>query len=121
MKLCIPVIEDKGSDSKVSAHFGSAPFFLIFDPDTKSTDYVANSNQHHSHGMCQPLSLLSGYKLDAVVCSGMGGGAIAKLNASGIRTYRGSSATVKEIIDDFVAGKLPELTPEGACAGHGCH
>ena len=67
MKLCIPVIEDKGTDSKICNHFGSAPFFVIYDTEAKSTVFVANLNQHHSHGTCHPLNVLSNYQPDSVV------------------------------------------------------
>lgn len=119
MKLCIPVLEDKGLDSRISEHFGSSPFFLLFDSESKAANCIANSNQHHSHGQCQPMHVLAGYKPNAVVCRGMGQGAVAKLNAAGIKTYLGKGQTARELIDEFTAGRLPVLTPDKACAHHG--
>ena len=121
MKLCIPAIENIGINSKISNHFGSAPFFAIFDTDTKTADFVANSNQSHAHGTCQPLGVLSTYRPDVVLCRGMGKGAIVGLNAAGVRAYQGKSATVMEVVEEYLAGQMLELTPEGACSGHGCH
>ena len=121
MRICVPIIEDSGIASKASEHFGSAPFFFVYDTDTNSQEVVANTNQHHGHGMCHPLSVLARHKLNAVVCRGMGGGAIAKMNVAGIKVYTGSATTAKEAIDAFVANQLSELTPDNACAHQGCH
>ena len=120
MRLCIPVIEEKGIESRISDHFGSAPFFLIFDTDAKSAVHVANSNQHHDHGKCSPMSVLSAYRLDAVVCVGMGRGAIAGLNAAGVKTYLSKGCTAGEVIDRYEAGALAELSVNEACGRHGC-
>ena len=121
MKVCIPVSEESGMESKVCEHFGSAPFFLLYELDSGSMQTNANSNQHHSHGMCQPLSALSGQGLNAVICGGMGNGAISKLNSAGIRTYLASGKTAAEVIAAFNAGQLSELTPDKACSHHDCH
>ena len=58
MKVCIPVTEDHGLQSPVSAHFGSAPLFMIVDIEGGSCRTVPNHNSHRGHGMCQPLSVL---------------------------------------------------------------
>lgn len=122
MKLCIPVVEEKGTESKISEHFGSAPGFLLFDTETETVTYIANWNQHHSHGQCHPLKVLAAHSPDAVVCGGMGKGAVATLHASGIKTYLGKGLTAKDVIAEFNAGRLEELTVHHACGGHGgCH
>ncbi len=36
MKICFPVNSENGLDSIVFNHFGSAPFFIIFDTELKS-------------------------------------------------------------------------------------
>ncbi len=35
MNICIPVNEDKGLQSPVCAHFGSAPAFMIVDTESR--------------------------------------------------------------------------------------
>ncbi len=121
MNLCIPIEEPEGVKSKVYGHFGSAPFFLIYDTEQKNSRVLENGNQHHSHGMCQPLQALANEKLGAVVCQGMGARAVQKLNEGGIRAYRVSSETVEGIVKDFLAGALQEITVENACQQHSCH
>ena len=119
MNICIPIVEDKGLLSQVNGHFGSTPLFLIVDTDTLSTRAIVNTNAQHSHGMCQPLAVLSNEKLDAIVVGGIGMGALNKLRAAGIKVYMGRQTTVEQVITEFKAGKLNEVTPQTACAHHG--
>jgi len=111
----------EGENSKVYGHFGSAPFFVIYDTETKAVEALENSNQHHSHGACQPLGVIGGKKIDAVISGGMGGGAVSKLNAGGIKAYKSKGKTVKDVAEEVAKGGLIEMTPQNACAGHGCH
>ena len=121
MRVCIPTETNEGLNAKVHAHFGSAPFFTIFDTEKKEVKVVNNTNAHHDHGMCHPIGVLGTSAIDAVVCQGMGMRAIEKLNASGIRAFRACAGSVEEIIKQYDANTLPEMTITDACAGHGCH
>lgn len=119
MNICIPIVEDKGIQSQVNGHFGSAPLFLIVDTEKMSTRAVINKDMHHAHGMCQPLAALSNEKLDAVVVGGIGMGALNKLRAAGIKVYMGRQTTVEQVVAEFKAGTLNEVTPQTACTHHG--
>jgi predicted Fe-Mo cluster-binding NifX family protein len=118
MKICIPVTADKGLSSPVSAHFGSAPLFMVVDSDSMECTVIKNSNQHHAHGMCQPLAVLSGTQIDGIVVGGIGLGALNKLNSANLQVFQSKFSTVKETVDAFKAGTLQPMTAEGAC-GHG--
>lgn len=121
MKICIPTETNMGQKADVYGHFGSAPFFTIYNTQNGTCEIVDNSNQHHVHGTCHPLDVLDDKDIDAVVCSGMGKRAIQKLNEAGIRAYRASGANVQDIIEKYRAGELEEMTLENACHQHGCH
>ncbi len=118
MQICIPVIEDRGLDSRVSDHFGSAPGFMIVDTDTGACRLIGNRNQHHAHGMCQPLAALAGEPVDGIIVGGIGMGALMKLQAAGITVYRASHPTVVETIAAFTEGRLETVDQNGACASH---
>ncbi len=90
MKICFPVKSDKGLDSEVFDHFGSAPIFVVFDAETKSIDTINNQDLGHAHGMCSPLKALDGKMVNVIVGGGIGAGAINKLNAMGIKIYNAS-------------------------------
>jgi len=118
MNICFPVIEDKGLESPVSAHFGSAPLFLILDTDTGNTRPIPNRNAHHSHGMCQPLASLAGEHIDGMVVGGIGMGALMRLQAANVQVFLAEHATVQDAMTAFRAGHLREVTPATACGGH---
>lgn len=119
MKICFPILEDKGLLSPVNSHFGSTKEFLIYDTDNSSFEMVSNSDSGHVHGACQPLKALNGKHVDAVVLGGIGTGALLKLNAMGVRVFRASAPLVEGNVKQYLDGHLVEITSDGACAGHG--
>jgi predicted Fe-Mo cluster-binding NifX family protein len=119
MNICIPVTEDKGLQSPTCEHFGAAPVFLIVDTESRGCRAIPNRERHHGHGMCRPLALLAGEKVDAMVVGGIGRGALGKLQAADIRVYLSQKPTVEETLSALRAGALPEVTPETACGHHG--
>jgi len=121
MKICIPILENEGLKSEVNAHFGSAPYFLIYNTEDKAFEIVNNSDSHHMHGMCHPLKALDNKGIDAVVCGGMGARAVQKLNEGGIKAYRANAETVQGIIKNYKERKLEEITVDNACINHSCH
>lgn len=122
MKICFPVESDKGLDSDVFGHFGSAPLFVVFDTDSNAVGTIHNQDLGHVHGMCDPLKALNSKKVDAIVVGGIGAGAINKLNGMGIRVYKALSPNVQGNIELFEKNTLPEMRIEHACSGHagGC-
>ena len=121
MKICIPTESKEGLNAKVYGHFGSAPYFTIVDTEKDSVEIIDNANQHHAHGMCQPMNALMGKKIDAVVTGGMGARAVQGLNQGGIKAYKVIPGTVTDIVNQFSQGGLEEITVQNACAQHGCH
>lgn len=119
MTTCIPVNADEGLASPVCAHFGSAPFFMIVDADSGVCRAIPNRNQHHAHGMCQPLAALAGERLDAIVVGGIGMGALNKLLAAGLQVYQAQHPTVELTLAALKAGQLRGMSPEAACGHHG--
>lgn len=122
MKICFPVESDRGLDSDVFGHFGSAPMFVVFDTEAASVSTINNQDLGHVHGLCNPLKALDGKIVDAVVVGGIGAGAINKLNKMGIKVYRASKGTIQDNIGLFESRTLSEMTVEHACGGHigGC-
>ncbi|MFH1226631.1 MAG: NifB/NifX family molybdenum-iron cluster-binding protein [Planctomycetota bacterium] len=121
MKICIPTETQDGKSAQVYGHFGSAPFFTIYDTEKDTVEIVKNANEHHSHGMCQPISALAGKSIDVVVCGGMGARAVQKLNEGGVKAYRAVPGTVADIAGQFSKGSLEEITIDNSCTQHDCH
>lgn len=120
MKVCIPVQENKGLESIVYNHFGSAPFFLIHDLESKETKAIENGDLHHTHGMCQPLKALGGEKIDAILVGGIGAGALTKLNNQGVKVYRVENGSAAQNIESLQQNKLAEFTVNNSCSHHHC-
>jgi len=121
MKICIPTETDRGMDARVYGHFGSAPYFTVYDTDSDSIEVIDNSKNHHIHGRCHPLSKLSDMGLSAVICFGMGVRALQALKANGIKVYRQNGRTVHELVENFMNNNVQELTEEESCNQHSCH
>ncbi len=118
MKICFPTETLQGMKSVVYGHFGSAPGFVIVDMQNMSVDEIHNGDQHHAHGMCQPLKALGGKAVDAVVVAGIGMGALMKLQSQGIQVYRAAQGTVGQNVDLIQERKLPRFEAKFTCAGH---
>ena len=118
MKVCFPVKDNKGLESEVYGHFGSAPMFIVFNTETKEISPIDNSDLGHIHGMCSPIKALGGEVVDIVIVGGIGSGAVSKLNSMNIKVYKAQAKTVKENIDLLEKSQMEELTVAHACGGH---
>ena len=121
MQICIPVLKDRGLDSRVSGHFGSAPAFMIVYTGSGTCRVLGNHNEHHAHGMCQPLAALAGDTVDGIIVGGIWIGALMKLQAAGITVYRAVHQTVAETIAALRDGSLQPVGQDEACAAHHGH
>jgi predicted Fe-Mo cluster-binding NifX family protein len=126
MRICLPVEGLSGLNERLFGHFGSSPYFLIYDTETKETKTVKNANDHHLHGACQPTDLLKSENISAVITGGMGRNAILKLNSAKVKVYllqneNFEEMTAQKAIELFNEGKIIELTQDMACTGHGEH
>lgn len=119
MHVCIPVTEDRGLDSPICPHFGSAPAFLIVDTDTWSCHLVANRTEQREHGQCMPLVSLMGERVDSVIASAMGASALKKLESAGIRVYVSEHPTATDALAALVIGRLSPMQPATACVQGG--
>jgi predicted Fe-Mo cluster-binding NifX family protein len=119
MRLCFPVEEGNGTNSIVYEHFGSAPYFLLYDTHTDEEELIDNSNLVHEHGACNPLKALNGKMVHAVIVGGIGRGALMGLNNAGITVLQASAGTVKENLEKLINNELPQFTLQHTCKGHG--
>ncbi len=117
MKVCIPISEDRGMESPVCGHFGSAPAFLLVDTETRAHRVFTNTNAHHEHGHCAPISMLSREQIDAFIVGGIGAGALTRLLATGAVVYRGNPGSASDSIEALGSGALSCVDPADTC-GH---
>jgi predicted Fe-Mo cluster-binding NifX family protein len=113
MKICVPSCRG-GLDDFVCEHFGRADSFTIYDTETGEVEIVRNTSEHFG-GFGRPPELIRAKGVDAVICSGMGAKAIALFKSFGIKVYMGATGTVRDAIEQFLAGKLVEADEAMGC------
>jgi predicted Fe-Mo cluster-binding NifX family protein len=122
MNICIPIEKDEGLSSAVYGHFGSAPYFAIYNTQSKEMEVINNGNLHHSHGQCSPIAALSGKSVDILATGGIGAGAIERLRTMGVKVCRVSlNQTIQDIIMSHEQDELREIGSNDVCDHHSCH
>jgi predicted Fe-Mo cluster-binding NifX family protein len=123
MKICIPVTEDKGPASKVSEHFGRAPFHILADLDTMEMELLRKEGEcgGDDHGHCVPVDLLLANGVELVACKGIGRAALGRMMSHDIDVFAAHVDTVAEVIEEYrrrgrEARHLPRI-----CESHGHH
>ena len=109
MKIAIPVLQNLGENSPISEHFGHAPFFAFVEKK-ESDDYTIDviTNPLESHGPGDIPNYLAQQKVNMLVVQGIGGRAISFFNQLGIKVVRGTSGTVKEILEKIAKNELKD-------------
>ena len=125
MKFCLPIDAEGGFESPVAAHFGSAPFFMVIDTETRAFSIFPNPDADHEQGGCNPLRALSGNVVDIVITGSLGGSALMKLNAVGVKVFRAEARSVIENLDMLADNRLQEFVlieaspdQQGSCCPH---
>jgi len=117
MRICIPAEENNGARSRTYGHFGSAPWFIVYDTETGKIEEVSNDNEHHEHGRCNPLASLQNYNPDVMITGGIGRRALEKIHNAGMKVFRADQGeTVEGVITLFKEHKLSEVTFEDTCS-----
>lgn len=117
MNICIPSQDDRGLESEVHDHFGSAPWFTIVNTENGQAKSVRNPSCHTSMGSCHHVDMLRAKNVAVVVSSGMGRRAWSSLREAGITVRAAPARGVKEIVAAVKEGDAPPLALESACAG----
>lgn len=100
MKIAIAALRDN-LDSKISPHFGRAPYFLFVDVENNKVKNIeARRNllaTNHEHGTIPQLMINE--NVDLVICAGIGDRARAHLQQAGIEIRQLPIITVKEALE----------------------
>lgn len=120
MKLCVAA-QGKELDSKVSEHFGKAPYFLIVDTDTMSFEAVLNEVSATGKGTgVVAAQIVLDHGASTVLAGRIGQGAFDALKVGLVEVYEGASKsdTVREAVVKFLEGQYHEASsPSGGSAG----
>lgn len=123
MRICMPTENDNGLNSIIYGHFGSAPYFIIYDTEKKVFETINNGDKNHVHGQCNPLSSFEEKPIDMMVTGGIGYRALERLHANGVKAFKTTTErTVSDVINSYLQNKLKEITINDTCGGgHACH
>ena len=117
-------------DGKVFQLIGQTEYFKIYDvKDGKVVGSEIIPTDGSGHGAL--AGFLATHKADALICGGIGGGALNALSEAGIRVLAGVSGDADSRVDEFVEGTLVfgtvgncshshEHGVGGSCKEHGC-
>lgn len=98
-------------------HFGHTEQFKVYDiEDGKVISSQIVGTDGNGHGAL--AGILSGQKVDTLICGGIGAGAQAALAEAGIRLYGGVCGSADEAVNALLAGELA-YDPQVHCDHHG--
>ena len=119
-RIAIPSNGQGGLDGTRSGHFGHCDVFTFVDVEEGEIKQVTTlQNQEHVQGGCMvPVNLLSENKVDALVVGGIGMRPLMGFRQVGIQVYYDvERAEIKPVVEDLIAGKLPEIQNDQVCGG----
>ncbi len=106
MKIAFPVKEDRGLESIIDEHFGSARNFLIVDLETRKFTFTPNRKHTGEGDSCKTGIFAKQQKINAVVTRCMGDGARRNLTLSNIMVFQAQKESVLDNIELFEQKKL---------------
>ena len=113
-RIFFPLLDDNGMESEISSHFGHAPFFGLYDTETKKLEIIENNLDHADPSKSPVDQIVEAVNPTTVYAQGIGGRAIGLFAEKGVKLKTGPYQIVKEVIDNL--DKLEDLT-EG-CGHH---
>lgn len=103
----------KTIEDNVDERFGRCPYFLIAeikDKEIKKINAMKNNAQGQSGGAgITAGEMIANKKVDAVITMNLGPKASLVFKQTGIKVYSGQGK-IKDVIQEFIKGKLKRLT-----------
>lgn len=110
MKIAIPV-EDNSLQSKVCISFGRTPYFLIYDVETKQSNFIDNSAAASEGGAgIKAAQAIVDTGSKVLITPRCGENAEEVLNAADIKIYKTMNDVIMDNIEAFNKGNLKELS-----------
>lgn len=119
-RIAIPSNGQGGLDGTRSGHFGHCDVFTFVDVENGEIKQITTlQNQEHVQGGCMvPVNLLSENNVDALIVGGIGMRPLMGFRQVGIQVYYDvERAEIKPVVEDLIAGKLPEIRNDQVCGG----
>jgi predicted Fe-Mo cluster-binding NifX family protein len=121
-RIAVPSVGNGGIDGQRAGHFGHCDVFTIIDVQDGEIKNIATlKNQEHVQGGCMvPVNLLAQNNVNALIVGGIGMRPLMGFKQVGITIYHDAErAEIKPVVDDLIAGRLPEIRDDQVCGGGG--
>ena len=120
MIIAIPVNE-KNLESNICESFGRTPYFLIYDINTKKSQFIENDAATSSGGAgIKAAQIIVDHRVNALLAPRCGENAADVLKTGDIKIFKTANTSAKDNIDFFMAGKLHILDEiHAGFHGHG--
>ena len=113
MKIAFASEENKGLESRMAYHFGRCPYYVFVEVENgqiKSVETKQNPYfNSHAPGVVPEFIASQGAKV--IIAGGMGPRAIDLFNRLGVQPITGVSGVVRDVLNDYLAGKLADAEP----------
>ena len=113
MKIAFASEEDKGLESRIAYHFGRCSYYVFVEVENgqiKSVETKRNPYfNSHTPGVVPEFIASQGAKV--IVAGGMGPRAIDWFNRLGVQPITGVSGVIRDVLNDYLAGKLANAKP----------
>lgn len=106
MKIALP-IDEKNLDNQISVSFGRAPYYAIYNTETKTTEYIENTAANAKGGAgikAAQLVVDSGAKI--LITPRCGENAADVISDAGIKMYKSENISANENIEKFLNSDL---------------
>ena len=117
MKIAFPISEDKGLDSPLNAHFGTAKHFLVVDTENRAVTPLDNQKLKEGGSSCKTGVFGKDSGINAVVTQCIGDGSLRNLNNDEITVYAAQGDTVAENLDRLATEELKLFHIFDLCQG----
>jgi len=119
MKICVTA-SGEGLDSEVDPRFGRCAYFIIYDPETRSVESIANASTAASGGAgVKAAEAIANEGISILLTGSVGPNAFSIFAELGIDVQVGAKGTVREAIRQYEAGKLEAISSPNSGPGFG--
>ncbi|MCP4689346.1 MAG: dinitrogenase iron-molybdenum cofactor biosynthesis protein [Desulfobacterales bacterium] len=121
-RIAVPSNGAGGLDGERAGHFGHCDVFTFIDVEGGEIKNISIlQNQGHVQGGCMvPVNLLAEHRVKALIVGGIGMRPLMGFKQVGIDVYHdGERLEIKPVVEDLIAGNLPEIRQDQVCGGGG--
>ncbi len=115
-RIFFPLLDDNGMDSRISPHFGHAPFFGLFDTKTGGFTITGNTLSHDDPDKSPVDQIVESVNPTTVFAQGIGARAKMLFSEKGISIKTGLFENVRDAVDN-----LDKLAEQKSDCGHAHH